>query len=93
MTLSDLRRYAVRESARIHFTLDAAGECFVNEHGILKLPSLTGVPTFRVDPALPGVERFTIEPVRAIAKRQALSRLQLESLLAPSAPVKAAPEE
>ena len=93
MTLLDLRRYAVRETTRIHFQLEPAGECIVNEDGILKIPSHNRVPTFRIDSALPGVEQFTLAPVKGAAQPRNLSRAQLEALLGAPASATAEPEE
>ena len=81
MTLLDLRRYAIRQGMRIHFTLEPAGECIVNEHGVLQIPSLRGTPSFTLDATLGSVEEFTLAPVRESAKRQRISRQELESLL------------
>ena len=74
MTLLDLRRYAVRNRVRIHFTVDPAGECVMNEHGVLTIPSMRAVPSFNVEDLLGSVEQFTV------ADRK-LSRQQLQSLL------------
>ena len=92
MTLLDLRRYAVREAIRIHFRLEPAGECLVNEHGVLKIPALQRVPDFRVDPALAGVEQFTLAPVRAAAQPNRVSRAQLETLIGTPGGAAAEPE-
>jgi hypothetical protein len=93
MTLLDLRRYAVRETTRIHFHLEPAGECIVNEDGILKIPSLHRVPDFRIDSALPGVDQFTLARVKGAVKPRSLSRAQLEALLGAPAGAAAEPEE
>lgn len=93
VTLLDLRRYAIRNRARIHFTLEQAGECIVNEHGLLRLPSLRGVPDFNVETALGSVEQFLIAPVRESSQSQKLSRQQLQALLGDASQADHAHEE
>jgi hypothetical protein len=81
MTLLELRRYAIRSRTRVRFSLEPAGECVVNEHGVLKIPSLRSVPDFNVEALLGSVEQFVLDPVQPAAKQQKVSREQLQSLL------------
>jgi hypothetical protein len=82
MTLLELRRYAVRHGVSVHFSASGVGECLVNEHGVLQIPSLDRTPSFRMDSALPDVEKFTLRPVRTPAKSQTLSRQDFERIIA-----------
>lgn len=79
--LLEMRRYAIRNRARIRFTLPQAGECVVNEHGLLKLPPLQSVPDFKLDSSLGEVEQFILDPVQDTARPQKLSRKELLALL------------
>ena len=81
MTLLDLRRYAIRSRTRIQFASPEAGECMVNEHGVLRIPALSRPPDFQFDSSLAGVEEFVLTPVRETGRAQTVSREQLESLL------------
>ena len=81
MTLLDLRRYAIRNQIRIQFTAPAAGDCIVNEHGVLRMPSLAAASDFHFDNSLTGVEKFVLTPVREPARPQKVSRDDLEALL------------
>ena len=80
MTLLDLRRYAIRNRARIRFSAPA-GECVVDEHGLLRIPGLRAVPSFNVEAALGSVEQFIVDPVQEGSKQQKVSRGQLQALL------------
>ena len=91
MTLLDLRRYAIRNRVRVHFTLEPAGECIINEHGVLRVPSLRSAPEFNVTASFSQVERFTLVAVDSGSRRQDLSREQLEVLL-DETPQPAAPD-
>jgi hypothetical protein len=82
MNLVSLRRYAVRNRCRIGFRIEPAGECMIDEHGVLKIPSLKAAPGFNVDSLLGSVEQFFVETGGEAPKRQKLSRQQLEALLA-----------
>jgi len=93
MTLMELRRFAIRNRTRIRFTVAPAAECLVNEHGIVKIPALRGIPDFNVERGLGQVEQFTLEPAEQPARPQKLSRQQLEALLGRgSKPDQSAPE-
>ena len=81
MTLLELRRYAIRNRTRIHFTVPPAGDCTVNEHGLVKIPSLSAVPDFNVEALLGSVEQFLLDPLQPGSKHQKISRQQLQALL------------
>lgn len=82
MTLLELRRYAIRNRTRIRFTAPPAGDCTVNEHGLVQIPSLRAVPDFNVEALLASVEQFLLDPLQPGSKHQKLSREQLQALLA-----------
>jgi hypothetical protein len=82
MTLLDLRRYAIRKGMRVQFHSPEAGECVVNEHGVLRIPALAGVPSFRFDSTLGAVERFVLIPVHEPVRSRTVTRQELESLVA-----------
>jgi len=81
MTLQDLRRYAIRSRRRVGFTSADAGECIVNEHGVLKIPDLAGSRQVQFDNSLTGVEQFVLTPVQESGRPQTVTRQHLETLL------------
>lgn len=81
MTLLELRRYAIRKRTRVRFTLPAAGECMVNEHGVVKIPALRTVPDFNVEASLGSVEEFVLEPAQEASKPRKVSPEQMAALL------------
>ncbi len=93
MTLLELRRYAIRNRTRVRFTLPAAGECVVNEHGVTKIPSLRSVPDFNVEASLGSVEEFVLDPAQEGSRPQKISRAQLDVLLGDTPRAAQAPEE
>ncbi len=93
MNLLAIRRYAIRKGVRVRFTLDEAGECMVDEHGVVKIPSLREVARFNVEALLASVEQFSVDTAEEPPKRQKLSREQLEALLGAAAPKAEAAEE
>ncbi len=80
MTLLDLRRYAVSNRLRIRFALPSGVECCMDEHGILKIPSLRSAPDFNVETLLPSVENFSLDPIQEGRRSRNVSREQLELL-------------
>ncbi len=50
----------------------------MDEHGILKIPSIRSVPGFNVASLLPSVEHFSLDPIQEGLRRRTLSRQQLE---------------
>ena len=93
MDLLAIRRYAIREGVRVRFTLDEVGECLVNEHGVVQVPSWRGVVHFNVEALLASVEQFSVDTAEEPPKRQKVSRAQLQALLGASAPKAEAAEE
>ncbi len=92
MTLLELRRYAIRNRIRIGFALAEAGECFVDEHGVLRIPSLRAVPEFHVETLLGSADQFTLSEPGESAARKRLTRVQLQALLGVSGPVQVSEE-
>ena len=94
MTLLDLRRYAIQNRVRVQFLSPDAGECMVNEHGVLKIPALAGVPQFQFDSSLAGIDQFKLIPTEESSRSQTVSRQQLESLAGgPAHPLDTAHED
>jgi hypothetical protein len=81
MTLQDLRRYAVRNRCRIRFTVEASGECLVDEHGLLRIPALQTTTAVNVGELLGSVDRFVLEPAVENPRRQTVSRQELQGLV------------
>ncbi len=81
MTLTDVRRLAVRKGARIRFQLPAGLECVVDEHGMALIPELKAPPSFRLDREFEGVGHFVMETVSGKeTKREPFTREQLGAL-------------
>jgi len=81
MTLMKMRRYAIRNGIRIRFHIDPAGECLVNEHGLVKISSPGSPPNFNVSDRLGSVEHFFLDGADDSGKPQKVSREQLQALL------------
>lgn len=81
MTLQDLRRYAIRNRVRVRFHVEPAGDCFVDEHGLLKIPALRQAATFDVATLLDSVDQFVVDPVQDAAKPKKISKAELQALL------------
>jgi hypothetical protein len=81
MTLLELRQYAIRNQLSIRFTTAEAGECVIDPHGILKLPATQSAQNFTIDSSLASIEEFVLDPAGGKAKRQTVSRRQLQSSL------------
>jgi hypothetical protein len=52
----------------------------MNEHGILKIPSLRSAPDFNVETLLPSVKNFSLDPIQEGRRSRNVSREQLELL-------------
>ncbi len=93
MTLQDLRRYAIRHRCRIQFQVEAAGQCLVDEHGLLRIPALRTASTANVGELLGAVEQFVLEPAAENSRRQTISRAELEGRLGDVSSAAQHPEE
>ena len=98
MKLAALRKLAVRSNLRVRFDLPGGMEGCVDEHGLLRIPSLAGPAGFDVEAELACAERFRIEPVAeaaADALVRTVTRGEIEALLGavPQAPAPAHEEE
>ena len=88
-----MRQYAIRKGVRVVFRVEPAGDCLVDEHGLVKVPALKAVPSFNVESLLSSVDQFALETPGDPPRRQKLSRAEIEALLGPAAPGQAATEE
>jgi len=84
MKLSDLRRIAIRQQARLRFPLPGGMECLINEHGIAKVPGLKGKPAFDIEGELVQAQQFQWEPVASPSASRVLSRDELRKMTAGS---------
>jgi hypothetical protein len=85
VTLADLRRLAVKKTARIRFVLPNGMECAVDEHGVARVPALNKQPDFDLERELAQIAEFLLEwradlDKKGMPKRQSLTRAELESL-------------
>jgi len=81
MTLLDLRRYAIRAGVSVRFETPTVGECLIDQHGLLKIPSLRSAPDFNMEALLGSVDEFVLDPAAPNSKRRKVSRAELQSLL------------
>ena len=88
MSLSDLKKLAVRRSVNIRFRIADGLECIVTSQGIGRVPSLKRLPDFNLENELAKVEEFVLEPAdtdprsRRRQKEQRMSRSELEQAVA-----------
>ena len=92
MTLSDLRRLAIRKQIEIHFPIRNGMECVMTRHGLAQVPALRAVPDFNLEQELAGAAEFLIEPVAPAPPRR-VSREELDKMLASGAAAGAAEHE
>ena len=88
MKLAELRKLAVRQHLRIGFSLSNGAECIIDEHGVVKIPSLKKVPDFNAEQELSSAREFRIEPAAGAgspARSRVASREELTAMTA-SAP-------
>ena len=83
MRLLDARKFAVRDQITLRFSLAGGAECFLDRHGIARVPGLTGPPGFELENEFAAAQQFTLE--RAGAPPQRLTRAALEQLTQPAA--------
>jgi hypothetical protein len=88
MSLSDLKKLAVRRSVNIRFRIADGLECIVTSQGIGRIPALKRSTEFNLEDQLAQVEEFVLEPVEAEPrgrrrqKEQKMSRSELEQMVA-----------
>ena len=90
MTLTDVRRYAVRHRARIEFTSSQGAAIAIDEHGVARVEGLTAAPGFTVTEEFERAAAFVL--VRG-GQRQSLERARLDELAGKGAAVVAHDEE
>ena len=61
LTLTDLRRLAIRKQSKIRFLLKNGLECVICEDGIARVPALKGVPDFNLETELASATEFVVE--------------------------------
>lgn len=87
MKLAELRRYSIRQQARIRFRIRNGMECIISEHGIAQVSGLNRVPDFNLEEELAAAGEFHLESIalsgrKDAPKPQVLSRDQLAALAA-----------
>lgn len=97
MKLAELRRYSIRQQARIRFRIRDGMECLISEHGIAQVPGLNRIPDFNLEEELAAAGEFHLEQIAFSGRKdapqpQVLSREQLAALTA-TGPVSAAAAE
>jgi hypothetical protein len=98
VTLADLRKLAVKKTARIRFVLPNGMECAMDEHGIAKVPALKQPPDFDLERELEKISEFLVEwraelDKKGMPRRQTLSRAELEAMTKADAGAAAAAHE
>lgn len=85
MTLADLRKLAVKKTARVRFVLPNGMEAQVDEHGVLRIPALQKPPDFNVETELSDVQEFLVEyrgelDKKGMPRRESLPAAGMEAL-------------
>lgn len=82
MTLADLKKLSIRKKIRIHFRVSGSMECIITEHGLARVPGLTGPTDLRLEDELARADQFLIEPATEEKQRRSehLSREQMLAL-------------
>jgi hypothetical protein len=96
MKLADLRKLAVRQHLRIGFTLANGAECVIDEHGVVRIPSLKSVPNSSAEEELASAREFRIEPAAGVgspARSRVASREELAAMTASAPQHAAAPHD
>jgi len=93
MKLLDARKLAVKHQVRVRFGLSNGMECVIDEHGLSKVPRLSGPPGFNLEEEFARAERFVLQLLtREKQGERVLTRRELESMVGSIAPGKAAEE-
>jgi hypothetical protein len=83
VTLGDLRKFTVRQQARVRFGLANGMECVVTEHGVAQVPALHSVPTFNLELELASAQTFQLDSLTADPKLPVKTRtIEREALSA-----------
>jgi hypothetical protein len=81
MKLNDLRKYAIRSQVRIQIRLTDEQECIVDNHGIARVPGLTGPTAISLERELESAQMFRLTPTDSTAKSRSVTRQELGELL------------
>lgn len=91
MKLADAKRLAVKRGLVIRFSLPEGPECVIDCHGVGRVPGLEEPPNFNLEEAFAAAQSFIVEASLApgnrtggSARRQLLSRSQLEEWASPA---------
>jgi len=61
MRLMDVRRLAIEQTARVRFSAGGSCECTVDEHGVARIPTLTGAADFDLETEFAAATEFRME--------------------------------
>lgn len=92
MTLTDVRKLAIRRQARIRFSVSAGTECVIDEHGVVRVAGLDGPPSFSLEEGFSRAGDFVLDPAPGPGAKnkktspQSLRRDELEVLLSDVTP-------
>jgi len=91
--LLDARKLAVKQQVCVRFGLSNGMECVIDEHGLSKVPRLSGPPGFNLEEEFARAERFVLELLtREKRAERVLTRQELEGMIGSVAPGRAAEE-
>lgn len=77
---NDLRRFAIQTRTEITYRVRQGGEtCVVNTQGLIKIPGLSGLPSYNVEEVLARADQFELQ--RAAEKPRTLTRDEMVALL------------
>ena len=69
MTLSDLRKLAIRKQVKIRFTLRNGMQCIIAEDGVARIPDLKAQPDFKLENEFAEAATFVVEPVTPLGQK------------------------
>lgn len=79
---NDLRLYAINNRTEITYRAGSQGQvCVVNEHGIIQIPGISGLPPYNIEDVLAHADEFELKNKKD--KPRTLTRAEMVQLLKP----------
>jgi hypothetical protein len=83
MTLTDIRKLAIKKRLKIRFSLPKNSmDCVITETGVASVPELKAPPDFNLEEQTAQVQQFRLEPSGEKARPQTVNRQELEAMIA-----------
>ena len=79
---NELRLYAINNRTEITYRASSQGQvCMVNEHGIIQIPGISGLPPYNIEDVLAHADEFELKNKKD--KPRTLTRAEMVQLLKP----------